>query len=68
MGFLRADYVNVVFIVLPQFEFVPFVEEIVEFPAVYFVEGKPGFQVPEVGLDMFFRTLAKYSKMSFAPR
>lgn len=60
MGFLKADDINVVFVVLPQFEFVPFVQQVVEFPAVYFVEGEPGFQVPEVRLDMFFCTLARY--------
>ena len=68
MGLLKSDDVNVVFVVLPEFEFVPFVEEIVEFPAVDLVEGEPGLQVPEVGLDMVFNTLARYSKMSFAPR
>ena len=60
MGLLKSDDVNVVFVVLPEFEFVPFVEEIVEFPAVYLVEGEPGLQVAEVGLDMVFNTLARY--------
>lgn len=67
VDFLKADEVDVVFVVLPQFEFVAFVEEVIEFPAVDLVEGESGFEMSEVRLCELVSTLARYSKMSLAP-
>lgn len=66
-GLLESDDVNVVFVVLSQFEFGAFVEEVVEFAAVDLVEGEFGFQVAELRLSGDGLTLARYSNISLAP-
>jgi len=60
MGFLKADYVDIVLVVFSEFELVPLIEEIVEFSAVDFVEGEAGFEVTKMGLDIREYTLARY--------
>jgi len=55
----KSDNVNIVFIVLSQFELVSFIQQIEKFTTVYFVEGKTGFEMFEVRLNETLSTLAK---------
>jgi hypothetical protein len=67
-GFFEADDVDVIFVVLAQFQLVALVQQIKQLSTVNFVKGQLRFQVSELRLHIFPFTLAKYSKMSLAPK
>lgn len=51
VGFLQADDVDIVLIVLPELEFRAFVEQVEQLAAVNLIEGKLCLEVFELWLD-----------------